>query len=90
MQFTMMRTLAVAEARGVSRSQLYIDVEAGLVTPPIKRSTNINVWPSTEIEAINRLEASGASQDELRALVRQLIAQRQQGRIAPPMSTAAA
>lgn len=80
MQFTMMRTLAVAEARGVSRSQLYIDVEAGLVTPPIKRSRNINVWPSPEIEAINRLEASGATDDEIKAMVRQLVVQRKKGR----------
>jgi prophage regulatory protein len=75
---TMMRTLAVAEARGCSRSQLYVDVDAGLVTPPIKRSVNINVWPSTEIESINRLEASGASREELRGLVQELMAQRAQ------------
>ena len=77
----LLRAEAVIERRGRSRSQLYLDIRHGVMTPPVRlRGGKLSAWPSHEVDALNRAEISGASDEELRALVRQLVEQRAAGR----------
>ncbi len=77
---SLLRMETVVSRRGRSRPQLYIDIKRGTMTPPVRLGEKISAWPSHEIDALNRAEIAGASQDQLRALVKQLVAQRTQGK----------
>jgi prophage regulatory protein len=88
---TLLRLDAVLERRGRSRSQLYREVQLGLCPAPIRpQGTKIACWPSDEIDAVNQAEIAGASPDEIRSLVRELVAQRTAGRQQTAPATAAA
>ena len=73
---TLIRAPKVGDLRGYGRSQVYADVARGILPPPIRRSRKMSVWPAFEIEAVNRAEISGASEEEIKALVKQLVEQR--------------
>jgi len=78
---TLLRTDTVAERRARSRSQLYVDIRAGVMTPPVRlRGGKLSAWPAYEIDALSRAEIAGASDEEMRALVQQLLEQRAAGR----------
>jgi prophage regulatory protein len=68
---SLLRLDTVVSRRGRSRPQLYVDIKRGTMTPPVRLGCKLSAWPSHEIDALNRAEIAGASQDELRALVRQ-------------------
>jgi prophage regulatory protein len=85
-----LRPEAVLARRGCQKTQLYREIKRGVVTPGIKKGLKWVVWPAYEIDAINRAEIAGATQDELRALVRQLLEQRKQMSPARATSPAAA
>lgn len=67
---------AAVRVRGRSRSQTYNEINAGLMPPPVRIRGRATAWPAYELDALNRAEISGASDDEIRALVRELLAQR--------------
>ena len=71
-----LRPADVLAKRGYAKTQLYRDVRAGVMTPGITKGAKLVVWPAYEIDAINRAEIAGATRDELRTLVRQLLEQR--------------
>lgn len=75
---SLLDTQTVAQRRARSRAQLYIDVRNGLLPPPLPPRTGrkVSAWPEWEITALNEAEASGASDEELRELVQQLIGRR--------------
>jgi prophage regulatory protein len=75
---SLLRLETVNSRRGRSRAQLYIDIKRGTMTPPVRLGEKLSAWPSHEIDALNRAEIAGATPDELRALVQQLVAQRAQ------------
>lgn len=81
METSLRRADATAEARGRSRSQLYLDIKEGRMTPPLTRrpGRQASVWPAYEIDAINRAEIRGASDDEIRELVKRLVEARSKG-----------
>jgi prophage regulatory protein len=82
--FTLLRAEAVIERRGRSRSQLYLDIREGVMTPPVRlRGGKLSAWPAKEIDALNSAEIAGATDDELRALVQRLLAERSAGRPNP-------
>lgn len=87
---SLLRLDTVISRRGRSRAQLYIDIKRGTMTPPVRLGEKLSAWPSHEIDTLNRAEIAGASQDELRALVQELIAQRTKGRSAPNTASVAA
>jgi len=76
MSTTLLRIPHVIKRRGRSRSQLYSDIQSGLMTPPVRVGLNISVWPDYEIQQINAAEIAGSTRDEIKALVKQLIEQR--------------
>lgn len=72
------RLPALLSQRSRGRSAHYADIALGLWTPPIHISPQCSVWPQHETDALIGAQIAGASQDELRALVRQLMADRRQ------------
>jgi prophage regulatory protein len=73
---SMLRPEAVQAQRGCQKTQLYKDVNDGFLPPPIKKGRRFTYWPSYEIDAIARAEIGGASKEEIRTLVKQLVEQR--------------
>lgn len=54
-------------------------VREGLLTPPYETSPRDRAWPVREIIEINAAKAAGASPDEVRAIVKQLVDERPKG-----------
>jgi prophage regulatory protein len=48
----------------------------GLLTPPIKLGPRITAWPTAEITAVTKARHAGASEKDIRVLVKKLVAQR--------------
>jgi prophage regulatory protein len=51
----------------------------GLYPPRIKLNCRTNVWVRTEVEAWERAKAAGATDDQVRELIRRLVAERSAG-----------
>lgn len=66
----------VSACTGLSRSTLYQRVRQGTFTPPIALGSRAVGWPAHEVEAINAARIAGKSDDEIRVLVKKLVAQR--------------
>lgn len=79
---------AAVRVRGRSRSQTYIEINAGLMPPPVRIRGRATAWPAYELDALNRAEIAGATDDEIRALVRELLARRKTMML--PLATEAA
>lgn len=73
---TLLRLPALIERTGLSRSTIYERIRGGLIPEPIKYGARISVWPAHEIDACNQAVVHGLSEDERRALVKQLMQQR--------------
>jgi hypothetical protein len=52
---------------------------AGLYPPRVRFNARKNVWVLAEIEAWENARAAGATDDQVRELVRQMVAERAQG-----------
>lgn len=81
------RPSAVTKRLGVCRSSLHKAVHDGVLPPPIQLGARWSAWPSTEIDSIVQARIAGLSNDEIRELVKELLAKRKsaapmQGRIA--------
>ena len=69
--------LRLPAARGpYSRSAFYERMDRGLMTRPVRIGLRAVGWPSYEVDAISRAVIAGRSDDEIRALVRRLEAER--------------
>lgn len=75
-QVSFLRLPAVMAQRGRGRASTYNDVIAGLLTEPVKLGPAASGWPDYEVAAINRARIAGKSDDQIRALVAELHAQR--------------
>ncbi|MCC6208565.1 MAG: AlpA family phage regulatory protein [Gammaproteobacteria bacterium] len=71
-----LRERKVTEITGDSRSSLWAKAKIGLFTPPVKIGPRAIGWPAGEIAAINRARIAGKPDDEIRALVKSLVAAR--------------
>lgn len=65
----------VRESTGQGTTSVYHQIKDGLLTPPIKRGRS-SVWPENEITEVQRAIIAGRSDDDLRQLVKDLIAAR--------------
>ena len=61
---------------GHSRSTIYLQIQEGEFVPPVRLGKRSVGWPAHEIDAINAARIAGKSDDEIRALVRSLVAAR--------------
>jgi len=57
------------------RSSLYLDIQRGVWTPPVKFG-RASAWPHHEVQVLLRARIAGATKSEQRELVQRLIAQR--------------
>lgn len=75
-QIVFNRLNQVLKTRGRKRSAHLADVRAGLWTEPVKIGARAVAWPEHENERLKAAQLAGASQDEMRELVKQLHAER--------------
>lgn len=74
---TLLRLPAVVERTGLSRASVYLHVNKGTMTRPIKIGERSVAWDSAEIDAINAARIAGKPEWEIQSLVRQLHKQRE-------------
>jgi len=72
----LLRCPEVGALRGFKRGRIYDECRQGLLTPPIKQGKRSSAWPLSEILAVNRARIAGKTDDEIRSLVLELVAQR--------------
>lgn len=60
-----------------SNSTVYAHVEEGTLTPPVKIGLRASGWPEHEADAINAARIAGKSENEIKELVKRLVAKRQ-------------
>lgn len=77
-KFSFLRIPAACAASGLSRTPLYRHISEGLMTRPVKLTGRATALPAHEVEAINAARIRGATDDEIRALVKVLHDQRRQ------------
>ena len=70
------RLPAVKFESGLSRSTVYLRIAQGLWTKPISLGARAVGWPSSETSALNAARIAGKSNEEIRALVIKLEAER--------------
>lgn len=73
---TILRLPSVKTQTGLPASTIYAHMAKGLFPRPIHLSERTSAWPQSEIDAINKARIAGKSDDEIRALVKQLEADR--------------
>ena len=78
----LLKDTEVASRLGMARSTTWECVREGTVPAPIRRGPKWSRWPSGEIDRIERAITAGVSDDELRALVRELMEARTAGAVA--------
>ena len=78
----LLRLPAVLERMGLRTTSIYGHAKAGLFPPPVKLTGRCSAWPEHEVAAIITARIAGRSDDEVRALVARLVAQRQQPKAA--------
>ena len=61
---------------GIAQSTYYAWIEQGLMTPGIALGVRSVGWPQSELDQIAAARISGKTEDEIRALVQDLIAAR--------------
>jgi prophage regulatory protein len=66
----------VITASGHPRSTVYRRIAEGLFTRPIALGARSVAWPASEVAAINAARIAGMTDDEIRALVKNLEAAR--------------
>lgn len=71
-----LRLPSVKAESGLSRSTLYLRISQGLWTKPVSLGGRTVGWPSDEVAALNAARIAGQRDDEIRALVRKLEADR--------------
>lgn len=67
-----LRLPSVQAETGASRSTVYLRVQQGLFTKPVRLGRRAVGWPASEIAALNAALIAGLSDDEIRQLVRDL------------------
>lgn len=73
---TLLRLPAVKAESGASRSTIYLRIQQGLWTKPVKLGPRSVAWPASEIAALNAARIAGMDDGEIRALVTKLEASR--------------
>ena len=74
---TILRRRQVQAETGYARSTIYLRIAQGLWPKPIRLGQQSVGWPAREVHALNEARIAGHSDDQIRALVKQLIHQRQ-------------
>lgn len=78
MAYHLFRRPQVEAETGLPRSTLYLRISQGLWTKPISLGARSVAWPASDVQALNAARIAGKSNEEVRALVKQLEASRSQ------------
>lgn len=73
---TILRLPAVKAESGYSRSTIYLRIDQGLWPKPVSLGPRCVGWPAPEVAAMNAARIAGKTDDEIRALVVRLEADR--------------
>lgn len=73
---TLLRLPTVKAETGASRSTIYLRIQQGLWTKPVKLGPRSVAWPASEIAALNAARIAGMADAEIRGLVAKLEAAR--------------
>ncbi|MDB5846352.1 MAG: phage transcriptional regulator, AlpA, partial [Rhodoferax sp.] len=72
----LLRKPAVLSLTGMGATTLYDRIKKGLFTSPIKIGVRLSGWLAREVAELNRALAAGKTEDEIRAIVKDLEAAR--------------
>ena len=75
---SLIRVKKVEDRTGLKKSMIYDFVGKGELCPPVKIGERAVAWIESEIDAINAARMAGQSNEEIRALVKNLILKRKQ------------
>lgn len=75
---TIIRPSEMKAHTGQAVSSTYADAKQGLLPPPVKIGKRASGWIAREVAAVQQARIAGKSEDEIRELVRQLVARRAQ------------
>jgi prophage regulatory protein len=73
---TIIRPSEMKAHTGQAVSSTYADAKKGLLPPPVKIGPRASGWIAREVAAVQRARIQGKTDDEIRRLVRDLIAER--------------
>lgn len=73
---TLLRLPTVKAETGASRSTIYLRIQQGLWTKPVKLGPRSVAWPASEVAALNAARIAGMADAEIRGLVAKLEAAR--------------
>ena len=76
---TFLKKTTVLSANACCKSQLHLLINKGLYTPPVSIGDRAVAWPSNEVESLIKARIAGKTHDEIRLLVKELIAKRTEG-----------
>jgi len=76
MSVVILRLPLVKDRTGLSRSSIYVRIKEGTFSEPVNLGARAVGWPDYEVGAINAARIAGKSNDEIRALVAELMASR--------------
>lgn len=74
---THLRRSETCRTSGIQKSYLYVQIADGVFPPPIQIGRRAVAWDADEVRAVNVARAAGATNDELKKLVKNLIALRE-------------
>lgn len=76
MPTAILRLPRVKSYSGLGRSTIYLRISQGLWPKPVRLGARAVGWPETECEALNVARIAGKTDEEIRALVSRLVADR--------------
>lgn len=76
MDYELIKNTEARHVLGVGNTTFYEQQKGGLITSGVKLGAHSVAWPKHEIQAIAAYRIAGRSDDEIRALVKQLIEHR--------------
>lgn len=74
---TLIKKPEAIQALAESNSTFYSNIAKGLVPPPINLGVRSVAWPRHEIESVVAARIAGKTPEEIKTLVQQLVAKRQ-------------
>lgn len=73
---SILRQKQVEAQIGLPRSTMYLRIQEGTFTKPVKLGARAVGWPSNEVAAINSARIAGMTDEEIRILVKNMEAAR--------------
>lgn len=74
--YRLLRLPEVLDTTGLRTTAIYARAKAGLFPPPIKLTQRSSAWPESEVTSVISALVAGKTEDEIRQLVAQLVAER--------------